>query len=51
MIGVQYTVTDFFFFVVGGLLAMLFRAELAQPGLQFFDSQTFNGLVLDARRR
>jgi len=45
VIGVQYTVTVFVFFVVGGLMAMLFRAELAQPGLQFFSSQTFNGLV------
>jgi cytochrome c oxidase subunit I len=45
VIGVQYTVTVFLFFVVGGLMAMLFRAELAQPGLQFFSSQTFNGLV------
>ena len=44
MIGVQYVVTTFFFFVVGGLLAMLFRAELAQPGTQFVDPQTFNGL-------
>jgi cytochrome c oxidase subunit 1 len=26
-------------------MAMFFRAELAQPGLQFVDSQTFNGLV------
>ncbi len=45
VIGVQYTVTTFAFFVIGGLMAMLFRAELAQPGLQFFSSQTFNGLV------
>ena len=45
MIGVQYTVTTFTFFAIGGLLAMFFRAELAEPGLQFFDSQTFNGLV------
>jgi cytochrome c oxidase subunit I len=45
VIGIQYTVTVFVFFVVGGLMAMLFRAELAQPGLQFFSSQTFNGLV------
>ena len=52
VIGVQYTVTTFFFFVIGGLMAMLFRAELAQPGLQFFSSQTFNGLqcVLRSRR-
>ena len=45
VIGVQYTVTTFTFFAIGGLLAMFFRAELAEPGLQFFDSQTFNGLV------
>ena len=45
MIGIQYLVTTFVFFVIGGLLAMLFRAELAQPGMQFFDAQTFNGLI------
>ena len=45
VIGVQYLVTTFFFFIAGGFLAMLFRAELAQPGMQFFDTQTFNGLV------
>jgi cytochrome c oxidase subunit 1 len=45
VIGVQYTVTTFFFLIVGGLMAMLFRAELAEPGLQFIDSQTYNGLV------
>ena len=45
MIGVQYTVTVFVFFVIGGFMAMLFRAELAEPGLQFVDGQTFNGLV------
>ncbi len=45
VIGVQYLVTTFFFFISGGFLAMLFRAELAQPGMQFFDTQTFNGLV------
>src|SRR3954469_18664660 len=44
VIGVQYTVTSFFFLFVGGLLAMLMRAELAQPGRQFVDSNTFNGL-------
>jgi cytochrome c oxidase subunit 1 len=45
VIGVQYTVTVFVFLIVGGLMAMLFRAELAEPGLQFIDGQTFNGLV------
>jgi cytochrome c oxidase subunit 1 len=45
VIGIQYLVTTFVFFAIGGLMAMFFRAELAQPGLQFVDSQTFNGLV------
>ena len=44
MIGIQYTVTSFFFLFVGGLMAMLMRAELAQPGRQFVDANTFNGL-------
>src|SRR3954454_24106723 len=45
VIGIQYVVTTIVFFMVGGLLAMLFRAELAQPGDQFFNPQTFNVLV------
>jgi cytochrome c oxidase subunit I len=44
VIGVQYLVTTVVFFLIGGLLAMLMRAELAKPGMQFFDTQTFNGL-------
>src|SRR5919109_243378 len=44
VIGIQYTVTSFFFLFVGGLLAMLMRAELAQPGMQFVTPQEFNGL-------
>ena len=32
VIGVQYLVTTFFFFVIGGMMAMVFRAELAKPG-------------------
>ncbi|MCL2769772.1 MAG: cbb3-type cytochrome c oxidase subunit I, partial [Solirubrobacterales bacterium] len=44
VIGIQYTVTSFFFLFVGGLLAMLMRAELAQPGAQFVDANTYNGL-------
>ena len=45
VIGVQYLVTVFVFFVLGGLAAMLFRAELAQPDLQFVDGQAYNGLI------
>ena len=44
VIGTQYVVTSFFFLFVGGVIAMLMRAELAQPGNQFVDAETFNGL-------
>src|SRR5437763_2805962 len=44
VIGIQYTVTSFFFLLVGGSLAMLMRAELAQPGMQFVSTDGFNGL-------
>src|SRR5437588_2064161 len=44
VIGIQYISTTFFFFICGGLMAMLMRAELAQPGTQFVDPNTFNGL-------
>ncbi|MGW4736429.1 cytochrome ubiquinol oxidase subunit I, partial [Streptomyces shenzhenensis] len=33
-IGTMYLVSAFVFFVVGGVLALLMRAELARPGLQ-----------------
>jgi cytochrome c oxidase subunit 1 len=38
VIGIQYVVTSFFFMLLGGLLAMLVRAELAAPGQQFVDA-------------
>jgi cytochrome c oxidase subunit 1 len=44
VIGIQYLVTTIFFFVAGGLLALFVRAELAKPGMQFVDNQTYNGL-------
>jgi cytochrome c oxidase subunit I len=44
VIGVQYVVTSFFFLLVGGLIAMLMRVELAQPGAKFVDANTYNGL-------
>src|SRR5947199_9650227 len=40
----QYLVTTVVFFLAGGLLALLVRAELAKPGIQYFDTQTYNGL-------
>ena len=45
VIGVQYVVTTIFFFLAGGLMAMIFRAELAKPGMQFLDNQEYNGLI------
>jgi cytochrome c oxidase subunit I len=44
VIGVQYLVTTIFFLLAGGMLALLVRAELARPGMQYFDNQTYNGL-------
>ena len=44
VIGIQYIFTTFFFFFVGGLMAMLIRAELAQPGTQIVDAATYNSL-------
>src|SRR3954468_10200142 len=43
-IGLMYLVTSFVFFIAGGLMAMLIRAELAQPGLQFLSAQQYNQL-------
>jgi cytochrome c oxidase subunit I len=44
VIGVQYLTTTIIFFFIGGLLALLVRAELARPGLQYVDPQTYNAL-------
>ena len=44
VIGIQYLVNSFFFLLVGGLLAMLMRAQLAQPGSHFVSANTYNGL-------
>ncbi|WP_245641184.1 cbb3-type cytochrome c oxidase subunit I, partial [Streptomyces megasporus] len=41
-IGTMYLVTSFFFFCVGGLLALFMRAELARPGLQIMSNGQFN---------
>ena len=45
MIGIQYLVTTFVFFLIGGLLAEAFRAQLAKPGDAYFDGGTYNGLI------
>ena len=42
VIGVQYVIAVFFFFVVGGIFALLVRAELADPGQSIGDAETYN---------
>ncbi|WP_405837196.1 cytochrome c oxidase subunit I [Streptomyces platensis] len=44
-IGHLYLITAFGFFLAGGLLAMVMRAELARPGLQIIDAEQFNQAV------
>jgi cytochrome c oxidase subunit 1 len=43
-IAILYLVTSFGFFMAGGAMAMLMRAELARPGLQFLSVEQFNQL-------
>ena len=43
-IGILYLINSFLFFFIGGLLALGVRAELARPGLQFFNDSTYNEL-------
>ena len=44
-IGTMYLLFSFTMFIVGGILALGIRAELFQPGLQFFNPQLFNQLT------
>jgi cytochrome c oxidase subunit I len=44
-IGLMYLATSFVWFVIGGLMAMLMRGELARPGLQFLSPEQYNQLV------
>ncbi|MDQ0791840.1 cytochrome c oxidase subunit I [Streptomyces sp. B1I3] len=41
-IGHLYLGASFFFFLVGGVMALLLRAELARPGLQIVSSEQYN---------
>jgi cytochrome c oxidase subunit 1 len=43
-IGIMYMTTSFAFFLIGGLMALLMRAELARPGLQFLSPEQYNQL-------
>ncbi len=44
VIGIQYLVMSFGFLLIGGLLAMLMRAELLTPELNIVSRQLYNGL-------
>ncbi|MBV2364449.1 cytochrome c oxidase subunit I [Streptomonospora nanhaiensis] len=44
VIGYLYIITAFAFFVVGGILAMLIRAELLWPGMQVVTREQYNQL-------
>src|SRR5690242_3325260 len=43
-IAILYLVTSFGFFLLGGLMALLMRAELAQPGLQILSVDQYDQL-------
>ena len=44
VIGIQYLVTSFFFYLIGGVLAELVRTELATPAVDFVSRETYNEL-------
>ncbi|WP_449343756.1 aa3-type cytochrome oxidase subunit I [Streptosporangium saharense] len=44
IIGHLYLITSFVFFLIGGVMALIMRAELAQPGLQLTSNEQFNQL-------
>ena len=43
-IGIMYLINSFVFFFIAGLMVLVVRAELAQPGLQFVTDATYNQL-------
>ncbi|HEX5114623.1 MAG TPA: cytochrome c oxidase subunit I [Pseudonocardiaceae bacterium] len=44
LLGIMYLSTSFGFFLVGGVMALLMRTELARPGLQFLSQEQYNQL-------
>ncbi len=45
VIGVQYAVTSIILLSLAGTFALIFRLELARPGLQFLDPNLYNTLM------
>ncbi|GAA1704251.1 cytochrome c oxidase subunit I [Propioniferax innocua] len=44
LLGIMYSVSAFAFFLVGGVMALGIRAELALPGMQFMNLEFYNQL-------
>jgi cytochrome c oxidase subunit 1 len=44
VIGHLYLITSFVWFLIGGVMALFMRAELARPGLQFLSVEQYNQL-------
>ncbi|HAA29844.1 MAG TPA: cytochrome c oxidase subunit I, partial [Cyanobacteria bacterium UBA8553] len=44
VIGIQYLVTAFFFFLVGGIFAMIIRGELITPEADLVDRTVYNAM-------
>jgi cytochrome c oxidase subunit 1 len=42
VIGIQYLVTSFVFYLIGGLMAVAMRTELATPDPDFIDPSLYN---------
>ncbi|MFO8040099.1 MAG: cytochrome c oxidase subunit I [Sodalinema sp.] len=45
VIGIQYFVTSFFFYLVAGLMATSIRIELATPNPDFLGAENYNGVL------
>ncbi len=44
VIGIQYLVTSFFFFLIGGVFAMIIRGELITPEADLLDRTVYNAM-------
>src|SRR3954447_8094068 len=44
VLGIMYIATSFAWFMIGGLMALFMRAELARPGMQFLSPEQYNQL-------
>jgi len=42
VLGLMYIATSFTWFMIGGLMALFMRAELARPGMQFLAPEQYN---------